>query len=129
MESEHSKFGRLIYDDESYWKGQTIIDEWTIEFYIDGSEYEVDKILADYCFAVLLNFKFHLEQATKLIGSELSIPVNDVKLRFAPNSLWGFWKENGNTMFYMSFEDNQNEFANWRVQFDNNRAKYLGCDT
>ncbi len=125
----HPKLGQIKYEDEGWWKGEKIIEENNIEFFVDGTEREIDETLADYCFDVLSKFEIYFENALTLIESELSIPKIEVKSRFTPNSISSFWKNQDKTMFYMWFDDKSNEYAHWRVQFDNNAAKYLNCDT
>jgi hypothetical protein len=125
----HHKLGQLKYENEGWWKGQKVINEHKIEFFVDGARQEVNENLADICYDVLSGFEFYFEKALAFIQSELNISEDEVKCRFIPNSVSSFWKNQNETMFYLWFEDKNNKHTHWRVQFDNDAAKYLACDT
>lgn len=130
LKLNHPKLGKMKYDnDEERWKGEIIIGENKIDFFVDGNEEKIDEDLADYCFDITSNFEFYSELAVQLIESELSISTTEAKFRFVPESLSSFWIDKNETMFYIWFNDNTNKYASWRVQFDNNIATHLGCDT
>lgn len=124
----HSSLGELEYQDEGWWDGKREVDGQIIEYSVEGTETEVYEDLAVHCNEILSNFSFYFDKSLKKIVSELSITETEARRRFSPDSLSGFWRRGDNTMFYFCFKDIENEYAIWRVQFDNGVPEYLGCD-
>jgi hypothetical protein len=124
----HPKLGMLEYAEEGWWSGEKTIDGGTIQFFIDDSGKGIDEDLCNYCVGVLANFADYLEKANELIESALTISREEVLKRFTPTEVWSFWKHGGKRGFNMSFRDEKDEFALWRVQFDDGIATYLACD-
>lgn len=63
-----------------------------------------------------------------LIADELKIPNRCAQDRFTLKSLYSFSKVLEKSFFYMCIDDKEDEYAIWRVQFDNDVATYLSCN-
>lgn len=126
---EHPTLGLLKWDGESYWSGSRTIDGNIIEFFVDGTEESVFQDPAEYCSVILDNFATYLDQALNAIASSESISIIEARQRFRPTEVFSVSKEENAALFYLGFADKGDEFALWRVQFDNDVATYVGCDT
>ena len=126
---KHPKLGVLAFQDEGWWEGNKKIEDNEIGFSVDGTEEEVDNILAEDCLEVLSNFNLYLNQAIKLISEELSISKEEVSSLFTPKSLSFFSGKRNKNIFYLWFDNKDDEYALWRVQFNNGKAAYVGRDT
>lgn len=89
----------------------------------------VDEAIADYCVKTLSRFDELLQDAICLIAGELKLSEADVTGRFRPTDLWGFSLLKAKRHFYLSFADAHDEFRLWRVQFDDDKAAYVGFDS
>jgi len=125
---EFRDLGVLVSDGEGRWKGVYEFGETLIEFFVDENDGKVDTDQADYVIFILRNFASYLESALNLITSELSISLQESRIRFRPSSLFSIIKNADESFFYMGLLDTKNEFALWRVQFENEVPTYAGFD-
>ena len=126
---EHPELGMLNWDGESYWSGSRTIDGNRIEFFVDGTEESIFSEPAEYCAVILNRFAIYLESALDEIASTEAISIIDARQRFRPTQVFSISKEKNGTFFYLELADKEDEFALWRIQFENDVATYVGCDT
>lgn len=129
MEIAHPKLGNLKFEDEGWWRGTVKTNLGSVEIFLHGTDGEVDESSANYCFYVISNFRDYYKKAMGLITVELGLSNSDAENRFTPDSLSSISRDQERSFFYLCFNDSKDEFAIWRVQFDNDIATYLTCDT
>jgi len=129
LEINHSKLGKLIYEDEGWWKGETEINGLKIEFFVNGNEENVNEILAEDCAEVLENFNEYKQKALLFLEKQrLSWKIKQ-ELKFTPTDFCLFFREGENKYFSMNFEEETRPDFLWTVDFENSEAKYAGFDS
>ena len=126
---QHPNLGQVVFEDEGWWRGKCKVGEREIEFSVPDDGTGIDEMQAESCVQVLRSFDMVVQKAVRLISSELKSPENEILCRFTPTDLWGFSLHKNKQSFYLSFSDSENKYALWRVQFEDDKAKCLGCDT
>lgn len=124
----HPTLGAVEFEDEGWWRGETKVGDRTIEFFIPDEGNGIDETQADYCIERLSRFDDVLQDAVCLMSSKLDLSEAAVLDRFKPTELWGFSQVRGERLFNLSFADAHDEYKLWRVQFNDEKAKYLGYD-
>lgn len=125
---DHPTLGVVEFEDEGWWRGETKVGDRTIKFFIPDDGKGIDEAQADYCIERLTRFDDVLQDAVCLMSSKLDLSEAAVLDRFKPTELWGFSRVRGERLFYLSFADANDEYKLWRVQFNNEKATYLGYD-
>jgi hypothetical protein len=129
FEIEHLLLGTLVYESEGWWKGSKVINGNEIEYFVDGSEFGINSVLADDCAEVLSEFSRYYQNALDILNKTVEeIGINQ-HVVFIPIDLALFWRKEDQKGFSMHFKDSNRGDLLWRVDFENLQAKYAGCDT
>lgn len=128
LELQHPKLGKLVYEEEGWWKGQLTHGEYEIEISINGNENGVDFGLDEICVYAVNNFSEFHEKAhvsLKQTVSDYKIPT---PLEFTLSGIFNIWKEGDKEGFTIGFNDNHDPYKLWRVEFENGKATGCGYD-
>jgi hypothetical protein len=128
LEIQHPKLGRLVYEEEGYWTGRASFGEYKIEFSIDGNETGIDAGLDEICVEALNHFFEFNKKALALLRQTVSDYGIPVPLEFAPFEIIWIWKEENKEGFTIRFNDNQDPYKLWRVEFENGEPINCGYD-
>jgi hypothetical protein len=125
IQIEHPEFGTLTYNPDGWWDGKTQAAGFDLELSIDGDENGLGEGLDEICGDVLNRFpQYHARALIKLdqTVSEYKIPI---ALEFTPFEILWIWKDSQKDGFAIRFNDNDDEYKLWRVEFENGEP--IGC--
>lgn len=125
---QHPRLGRLTYQEEGWWEGQTSVDDYVIEFSINGNENGLDNGLDEICIQVTDGFSEFHEKAITLLNQTVLAYKIPVSLNFVPFEILWIWKESNKEGFTIRFNDNSDPNKLWRVAFENGEAINCGYD-
>ena len=129
FEIVHTKLGKLIYEDEGWWKGRTEIDGLKVEFFVDGSAKEINETLAEDCAEVLADFHKLKEKALVFLEKHRKDQQIHQELEFMPTEIWNFFRKGTDKYFTMGFIEKTKPGYLWRVEFENSEPKEAGFDS
>ena len=99
----HPKLGKLVYEDEGWWKGETGIDGLRIEFFVSGDEDCVNENLAKDCAEVIENFNEYKQKAFLFLEKQRVYWKIQQELKFTPTDFRLYFRKGEKKYFSMNF--------------------------
>lgn len=123
----HPVLGKLVFEDEGWWKGSLEIDGQPVHFFIDDDGNGLEEGLDLICIEALRRF----EEYDRAARSGIIEYVKSWQAKpptLVDPEIFSFSSKDGSTSFILGFSEVGDSGRLWRVQFENSLVSNVGFD-